>query len=138
MKVSYEYYVDTFKGKICQPEFEDLVEPVIDLVKGYAEQFIAPWALEKNIRAISFYHCLELKRAVCYQIDYLQANGGLNALNGTSDLDLQSVSKDGFNYSYGDRGNKFNGVPFSSVSAYMIKSELRRKGLMCRVAKRYD
>lgn len=47
MKVSYEYYVDTFKGKICQPEFEDLVEPVIDLVKGYAEQFIAPWALEK-------------------------------------------------------------------------------------------
>lgn len=134
MKVSYEYYVDTFKGKICQPEFEDLVEPVIDLVKGYAEQFIAPWVLEKNID----YYCLELKRAVCYQIDYLQANGGLNALNGTSDLDLQSVSKDGFNYSYGDRGNKFNGVPFSSVSAYMIKSELRRKGLMCRVAKRYD
>ena len=134
MKVSYEYYVDTFKGKICQPEFEDLIEPVIDLVKGYAEQFIAPWALEKNID----YYCLELKRAVCYQIDYLQANGGLNALNGTSDLDLQSVSKDGFNYSYGDRGNKFNGVPFSSVSAYMIKSELRRKGLMCRVAKRYD
>lgn len=81
---------------------------------------------------------MELKRAVCYQIDYLQANGGLNALNGTSDLDLQSVSKDGFNYSYGERGNKFNGVPFSSVSAYMIKSELRRKGLMCRVAKRYD
>ena len=76
MKVSYEYYVDTFKGKICQPEFEDLVEPVIDLVKGYAEQFIAPWALEKNID----YYCLELKRAVCYQIDYLQANGGLNAL----------------------------------------------------------
>ena len=60
MKVSYEYYVDTFKGKICQPEFEDLVEPVIDLVKGYAEQFIAPWALEKNID----YYCLELKRAV--------------------------------------------------------------------------
>lgn len=134
MKVSYEYYVDTFKGKICQPEFEDLVEPVIDLVKGYAEQFIAPWALEKNID----YYCFELKLAVCYQIDYLQANGGLNALNGTSDLDLQSVSKDGFNYSYSDRGNKFNGVPFSSVSAYMIKSELRRKGLMCRVAKRYD
>ena len=48
MKVSYEYYVDTFKGKICQPEFEPLVEPAIDLVKGYAEQFIAPWALEKN------------------------------------------------------------------------------------------
>ncbi len=134
MKVSYVYYVDTFNGKICQPEFEPLVEPAIDLVKGYAEQFIAPWVLEKDID----YYCLELKRAVCYQIDYLQANGGLNALNGTSDLDLQSVSKDGFNYSYGDRGNKFNGVPFSSVSAYMIKSELRRKGLMCRVAKRYD
>ena len=63
MKVSYEYYVDTFKGKICQPEFEDLVEPVIDLVKGYAEQFIAPWALEKNID----YYCLELKRSKRYK-----------------------------------------------------------------------
>lgn len=134
MEVSYEYYVDTFNGKIHQLEFENLVEPAIDIVRQYAEQFIAPWSLKKEMDD----YCLDLNKAVCYQIDYLQANGGLSALNGTSDLDLQSVSKDGFSYSYGDRGNKFNGIPFSSVSANMIKSELRKKGLMCRVAKQYD
>lgn len=134
MEVSYEYYVDTFKGKICQPEFEALVNPAIDIIKMYAEQFIAPWELEDKID----FYCLDLKKAVCYQVDYMQSNGGLNTLNGSSDLDLQSVSKDGFNYTYNDRGSKINGIPFSSITSSIVRNELRRKGLMCRVAKRYD
>ena len=129
--ISFEYYYDVFNGKMPQSEFESVIDSAAILVEKYAMQFIAPWNQEK----VEF-DVLELKDAVCYQADYLQTNGGLNAINGTSDLDLQSVSKDGFNYSYSnDRGNRFNGIPFSPISAYMIEKELRKNGLMSRVVK---
>ena len=136
MEVTYKYYSSVFKGKLCQVEFEELVSVALDMAKQYAEQFIAPWALKPDIE----YYCIkDIKKAVCYQIDYLAFNGGIKVLSGSSELDLTSVSKDGFTYNYNaDRGIKFNGIPFSPLAINIIRCGLHSNGLMCRRAKRYD
>lgn len=138
MKTTYRYYASVYGGKLCQVEFEELVGAATDLVKQYAEQYIAPWALRSNLE----YYCIDVNKAICYQIDYLSSNGGVSVLGGTSELDLTSVSKDGFTYNFvnneGGRGTKFNGMPFSPLAENQIKNELRKSGLMCRRAKKYD
>ena len=126
MEVTYKYYSSVFKGKLCQVEFEELVSVAVDMAKQYAEQFIAPWALKPDIE----YYCIK---------DIKAFNGGIKVLSGSSELDLTSVSKDGFTYNYNaDRGIKFNGIPFSPLAINIIRCGLHSNGLMCRRAKRYD
>lgn len=127
--VDYQYYRDDFAGVANEEDFNKIVFRAVDLVKMYMDRFIASWDQKSDIEA---YGC-DVKKAVCYEIDYLIDNGGNSSLNGKSELDLKSVKTEGFEYQYRDnRGSMFNGVPFSPVSADLIKKELRKKGYMKR------
>ena len=93
---------------------------------------------EKNIED---YSC-DVKDAICYQIDYLKSLGGLDVVNtpGPTDFDIKSVKTEGFEYSYDTETLKkrtmyFNGVPFSKITADLIKKELRIHGYMKRKIK---
>ena len=127
MYVDYEYYSNECKGQLEQNDFNLLEPKVEDLVKLYMERFIAPWKYQETLED---YTDVDVRKAVCYQVDYLHECGGLSALNGTSDLDLTGVSQDGFSYTYGntERGNKEFGIPFSSLAAQMIFTALRKAG----------
>lgn len=79
----------------------------------------------------------EYKRAVCYQIEMIHAQGGINAITGSADIDTASVSESLGEYSISKTkrsGSKsiqtVAGIPVSSVSIGL----LRRLGLMCRWA----
>lgn len=130
--VDYVYYSSEYKGVATDREFRDISNKAVDIVKMYMEQFIASWDYKSSIEE---YGC-DVKKAVCYEIDYLLENGGASSFNGKSEFDLKTVKTEGFEYSYRDnRGSMFNGVPFSLVSANIIKKELRLKGYMKRAVR---
>lgn len=130
--IDYAYYINEYHGKATDKEFREISSRAIDIVKMYMDRFIASWEYQSNIED---YNC-EVKKAVCYEIDYLLENGGLSTFNGKSDFDLKSVKTEGFEYAYrSNRGSMFNGVPFSPVSADMIKKELRLKGYLKRAVR---
>lgn len=130
--VDYFYYAAEYMGSASNSEFIDTASKAVEIVKIYMEHFIAPWDQRASIEE---YNC-DVKKAVCYEIDYLLENGGSASFNGKNEFDLKTVKTEGFEYSYRDnRGSMFNGVPFSPVSADLIKQELRLKGYMRRVVK---
>lgn len=130
--VDYDYYQNDFAGSVSKESFSTIVNKAVDITKMYMERFIASWDQKSSIED---YNC-DVRKAVCYEIDYLLENGGNSSLNGKSELDLKSVKTEGFEYQYRDnRGSMFNGVPFSPVSMDLIKNELRLKGYMKRAVR---
>ena len=130
--IDYIYYSVIYQGKATDKEFRDISNRATDIVKMYMERFIASWDQKSSIEE---YGC-DVKKAICYEIDYLLENGGNSALNGKNELDLKTVKTEGFEYQYRDnRGSMFNGVPFSQVSMNLIKNELRLKGYMKRAVR---
>lgn len=130
--VDYDYYQNDFAGSVSKESFSTIVNKAVDITKMYMERFIASWDQKSSIED---YNC-DVRKAVCYEIDYLLENGGNSSLNGKSELDLKSVKTEDFEYQYHDnRGSMFNGVPFSPVSMDLIKNELRLKGYMKRAVR---
>lgn len=130
--IDYVYYRNAYQGRATDKEFRDISNRATDIVKMYMERFIASWDQKSSIEE---YGC-DVKKAICYEIDYLLENGGASSFNGKNEFDLKSVKTEGFEYSYRDnRGSMFNGVPFSPVSADLIKKELRLKGYMKRAVR---
>ena len=130
--IDYVYYRNAYQGRATDKEFRDISNRATDIVKMYMERFIASWDQKSSIEE---YGC-DVKKAICYEIDYLLENGGASSFNGKNEFDLKSVKTEGFEYSYRDnRGSMFNGVPFSPVSADLIKKEPRLKGYMKRAVR---
>lgn len=130
--IDYVYYSSEYQGKATDKEFRDISNKATDIVKMYMERFIASWDQKSTIEE---YGC-DVKKAICYEIDYLLENGGASSFNGKSEFDLKTVKTEGFEYYYRDnRGSMFNGTPFSPMSADMIKKELRLKGYMKRAVR---
>ena len=130
--IDYVYYRNAYQGRATDKDFRDISNRATDIVKMYMERFIASWDQKSSIEE---YGC-DVKKAICYEIDYLLENGGASSFNGKNEFDLKSVKTEGFEYSYRDnRGSMFNGVPFSPVSADLIKKELRLKGYMKRAVR---
>lgn len=130
--IDYVYYRNAYQGRATDKEFRDISNRATDIVKMYMERFIASWDQKSSIEE---YGC-DVKKAICYEVDYLLENGGASSFDGKNEFDLKSVKTEGFEYSYRDnRGSMFNGVPFSPVSADLIKKELRLKGYMKRAVR---
>lgn len=130
--IDYVYYSNEYRGKATDREFREISIRAVDIVKMYMERFITSWDQKSSIEE---YGC-DVKKAICYEIDYLLENGGASSFNGKNEFDLKSVKTEGFEYSYRDnRGSMFNGVAFSPISADMIKKELRLKGYMKRAVR---
>lgn len=123
--VEYSYYEESFKGKLDKEEFEDIEAKACDVVKAYIMGFI-------SINDIKYIDKLDLKNAICYQVDFMDTIGK-NVINGDkSQQDLKSISTSGFNYSYkdNDKYDYVGNVPISSMTSVLVKQELRVKGFL--------
>lgn len=93
MYVDYDYYDETFKGESVDPsDFPALCERAGELIEELTLYRLTPTtflAMPENIQNL-------VKKAVCAQIEYLDANGGADLDNGVG---IQSATLGKFSYS---------------------------------------
>lgn len=91
--VTQEYYHDTFHGEpVDEADFPSLLERASELVEEMTMYRISAHRMNTYGSEIQE----RIKKAVCAQIEYLDANGGSDLDNGA---DLQSVGLGKFNFS---------------------------------------
>ena len=97
--VDREYYDSVFKGElIAKDEFPSLLGRASELVEEMCMYRILPEKMETYGTFIQE----RVKKAICAQIEYLDANGGSDLDTGAS---LQSASLGKFSYSGTSDGN---------------------------------
>ena len=91
--VTPEYYSDTFKGEsVDNADFPSLCERAGEIVEEMTMYRLS----EESYKLMPAEVQERIKKAVCAQIEYLDANGGSEVDNGNN---LQSVALGRFNYS---------------------------------------
>ena len=126
--ITKEFYDNTFNGTtIPNVEFERLADIALDVIEGVCT--VKP--TEKDRADVGFL------KAVCYQIEMLYLQGGVDAIIGFSESALASGSESLGDYSAGGTGKdiganavKVGGIPVSWLSIYQLK----KLGLMSRWA----
>lgn len=89
--IDYGYYAATFGGTLADEEFSDLrdrAEEVIEEMTMYRLTPVTFAAMPEDVQE-------RIRKAVCAQMEYLDANGGSDLDNGT---ELQSASLGKFSY----------------------------------------
>lgn len=125
--IDYEFYTATFGGDaVPQTEFARLAQMASDIVDAI---------VYKPITEVTD----RVKRAVCYELDMLYAQGGAEAVNGESTGEVGYEQLGDYIYSAQARGGNgsgqsahltLNGIPVSKLA----ESLLRQEGLMSRWA----
>lgn len=117
------YYTDTFKGEpVDDADFPSLcmrAEELIEELTMYRVTPVTILAMEEGVKE-------RVKRAVCAQIEYLDANGGADMDNGSN---LQSAGLGKFNYT---KASGINGSTEQSVYAPRALRILAPTGLLYR------
>lgn len=130
--VTYTDFVDIFGDIMREKEFETIKCLSLSFLQSYCESFIFKDDLKDNFEDYG----LNIENALLYQISFVGSNGGLSCYEGSGDFHLQSVSTNGFNYSYtNDKTNSikyYNGIPIAPVARNLIISELRKKNYLSR------
>ena len=72
-----------------------------------------------------------MSEVITLEIDYLEAHGGEDAMNGNSDLNLSSVQTSGFSYSMSNDSSTFEGVPLSGIAKSKLDFILLKNGMRC-------
>lgn len=123
--IDYEFYTATFSGDaVPQTEFARLAQMASDIVDAI---------VYKPITEVTD----RVKRAVCYELDMLYAQGGAEAVNGQSageisyeNLGDYSVTAQTASTASASASLMLNGIPVSKLA----ESLLRAEGLMSRWA----
>lgn len=123
--IDYEFYTGTFGGSdVPQEDFTRLAQMASDIVDAIVYRPIS----EVTER---------VKRAVCYEMDMLFAQGGADAANGQSSSEISyemlgdySVTAQTASSSSSSASMSLNGIPISTLA----ESLLRAEGLMSRWA----
>ena len=123
--IDYEFYTATFGGDaVPQAEFARLAQMASDIVDAI---------VYKPITEVTD----RVKRAVCYELDMLYAQGGVEAVNGQSageisyeNLGDYSVTAQTASTASASASLSLNGIPVSKLT----ESLLRQEGLMSRWA----
>ena len=129
--MDYEYYNVTYKGELRKEEFDKLLPKAKLLIKSFIDDLVRTDHLQKKLDDYG-----DFDEALCLELDYLDQNGGIAAINGSSDLDLRQVQSSGYTFqvgtdasaNYDDRSYK--GIPFSPLARSQVITELRKKGLL--------
>lgn len=121
--VTEEYYKGTFHGEsVDTADFPSLLERASEIVEEMTMYRVTPvtiLAMPEDVQE-------RVKRAVCAQIEYLDANGGSDMDNGA---DLQSAGLGKFNYT---RASSTGGSTKQSVYAPRAIRLLAPTGLLYR------
>ena len=123
--IDYEFYTATFGGDaVPQAEFARLAQMASDIVDAI---------VYKPITEVTD----RIRRAVCYELDMLYAQGGVEAVNGQSagkisyeNLGDYSVTAQTASTASASASLSLNGIPVSKLA----ESLLRAEGLMSRWA----
>lgn len=119
--VDDEYYYDTFKGDPIDefPSLRDRAEEIIEEMTMYRVTPVTFLVMPEDTQE-------RIKKAVCAQIEYLDANGGSDMDNG---IDIQSAGLGKFNYS---RASGSDGNSSQSIYAPRAQRLLFPTGLLYR------
>ena len=123
--MDYTYYREVYKGMLGQTEFDLLLPKAEDVIKMFIDDRVRTDQLKDTLNAYG-----DLDKAICFEIDYIDQNGGIAALNGASDLDIKQVQTSGYSFQVGSGGQSYKGIPFSPLAKSAIMTELRRNGLL--------
>lgn len=118
-----KYYKDTFKGEpVASADFPSLcmrAEEIIEEMTMYRVSSTTFPTFSEDVQE-------RIKKAVCAQIEYLDANGGSDMDNGA---DLQSAALGKFNYT---KSAGTNGSTMQSIYSTRAQRILLPTGLMYR------
>ena len=121
--ITEQYYKETFKGESVSPaDFPSLcmrAEEIIEEMTMYRVSSTTFSSLSEDVQE-------RIKKAVCAQIEYLDANGGSDMDNGA---DLQSAALGKFNYT---KSAGTNGSTMQSIYSPRAQRILLPTGLMYR------
>ena len=122
--VTQEYYSDTFLGEsVDDTDFPGLLERASEIVEEMTMYRLTPvtfLAMSQDIQE-------RVRKAVCAQIEYLNANGGSEMDNGA---DVQSASLGKFSYTKTSAGS--NDSSAQSIYAPRAQRILMPTGLLYR------
>lgn len=126
--VTEDYYNETFHGEsVDDADFPSLSERASEIVEEMTMYRVTPvtiLAMPEDVQE-------RVKKAVCAQIEYLDANGGSDVDNGN---DLQSASLGKFNYT---KASSTSGSTQQSMYAPRALRILAPTGLLYRGGGRY-
>lgn len=92
MYVNKEYYANTFKGEpVDETDFPVLLQKAFEIIEELCMYRIT----EERLNSYSTYIQECVKKAICAEIEYLDANGGFDIDSGVS---IQSAGLGKFNY----------------------------------------
>lgn len=121
--VTQEYYSDTFLGEaVDSADFPGLLERASEIVEEMTMYRLTPvtfLAMPEDVQE-------RVRKAVCSQIEYLEANGGSDMDNGA---DLQSASLGKFSYTKASGSGNSSG---QSIFAPRAQRILMPTGLLYR------
>ena len=90
--VTHEYYHDTFRGESVNPsDFPSLLDRAVEIIEEMCRYRVTPLTILAMPEEIQE----RIRKAICAQIEYLDANGGSDMDNGA---DLHSAGLGKFNY----------------------------------------
>lgn len=121
--VTHEYYHDTFRGESINPsDFPSLLDRATEVIEEMCMYRVTPvtiLAMPEEVQE-------QIRKAVCAQIEYLDANGGSDMDNGA---DLQSAGLGKFNYT---KASGASGSTQQSLYAPRAQRILAPTGLLYR------
>ena len=127
MILSFEEYT-TAGGTVLDENEYALLEPLTeDLLASYIREKIPHW----KVQPLEEYN-INLKKAIRYQVDFVEAHGGMDCFVGSSDMNFTGASTSGFSYSV-DNANtiRFHDIPLSSLAVSELDYQLLQAGLAC-------
>ena len=112
---------------IADSEFNELAERASDVIDIITfNRIILAGGLSTYDAATQAY----VKKAVCAQVQYMYANGGIDAVLGMSGADVQSAGIGKFSYTRRQSGEVVGGIPVSPlVRSYLRNTNLAYRGL---------
>lgn len=119
-----KYYTDTFRGEpVDKDDFPSLLERASEIIEEMCMYRIRPELMETYSSFIQE----RVQKAVCAQIEYLDANGGSDMDNGANDLQSAGLGK--FSYT---KASSANGSTQQSMYAPRAVRILAPTGLLYR------
>lgn len=127
MILSFEEYAAA-GGSIEDEKLYAKLEPrVEDLLDAYIREKVPYW----RVQPLAEYD-LDLKKVIRYQVDFVEAHGGLDCFNGNSDLNFTGATTSGFSYSVDNaKTSRFHDIPLSSLAISELDYQLLKTGLSC-------
>lgn len=120
-----EYYTDTFHGEpVNETDFPSLLERASEIVEEMCMYRIQPELME----TYGSFTQERIQKAVCAQIEYLDANGGSDMDNGGNDLQSAGLGK----FSYTKASGTADGSAQQSIYAPRALRILAPTGLLYR------